>query len=359
MWIAVRILLAIVVFCWNLFSRERAVKERRVSNNREWAYGEDRGKNSRTHVYFGMAFREPVYFSITKESDVDRFFEHIGFSEKFMTGDGTFDHEAYISCDHPTIHQTLQSDEKMRQAIETLLDSGVTKIFADGHNIWACQGNVDPTQTQLEALGVLANELNKIDTSSLLLVHDPFTWKAFAASALIWSLATYGWTGLSPTQTECIAPFSIDGGLLWHGLKIGIFIAIIALVLIIGVFRGSSRGHRIIVESFFVLLLGLPAFGMAVTSDINISLDKSQPEVVCTRVLSKEQIYHSTRHGHYYTYHLRIMPTQDQEHPDLCRRVQVPCDLYERVAGGSNVSVVVRQGALSHPWVENISLASR
>src|SRR5262245_33599375 len=94
-------------------------------------------------------------------------------------------------------------------------------------------------------------------------------------------------------------------GVVGLGLMFGLA-AFIALIVFISTWlRGSSRGHRVIVESALVLALGLPVSAAALVADTNRAFDRAPPVHVSRKVSSCERRQHrSAKRRKHYSYHL-------------------------------------------------------
>jgi len=107
----------------------------------------------------------------------------------------------------------------------------------------------------------------------------------------------------------------------------------ILLGLIVLWMRGSSRGHRVIVESALVLLLGLPVTGIQIVGDTNRALDDAPSE----RITRAVQQCEAERRG-----------------PDLPRSIETTRDVCRAAYAHGEIELEIGPGRWRLPWFRRI-----
>jgi hypothetical protein len=120
--------------------------------------------------------------------------------------------------------------------------------------------------------------------------------------------------------------------------------------------RGSSRGHRIIVESAIVLVLGLPVAGIQVVGDSNRALDDAPPALVTRTIGYCEVREHRGRRGRrWYSYHVWLAPAVEHPAgPSLPAEIEVTRSICNRAAAGDAIELEIGPGRWSIPWYRSI-----
>lgn len=103
---------------------------------------------------------------------------------------------------------------------------------------------------------------------------------------MIYGISIYAWSGFAEwsfsREAVHLSPFLV----LRFGLLLGTVLAIVLIRIIIALMKGSSRGHRIIIESSMVLCLSFLIGGIQVVSDLNTALDENSPVEVKVNITS-------------------------------------------------------------------------
>lgn len=354
MWFALRILTLIAVYVYKLCWRRQAVDTledfRGIPSLRK--VHTHKGRFQR--AYLGLAYEGPLRFQLTTEGGWDSFFKGIGLAAEQQAGDPRFDGEVYITCDQVALGETLRAHPAARDAVLRLLHHGVDRIFSDGAAVWAeTKEENHHVPGILENLQSLRAALLQVDANSLHSRLDAFFWKAVAIESLVWSIAAYGIPGFIELtwnrDTVYLAAWPVfRTGFLWS-------LAVLAglLVLVIALLRGSSRGHRVIVESVAVLLIGVPFSTVQAVSDINIHLDDTPPTLVHSAVKAKNIEVNRERRRSSTHYYLDLVPTSPGGQA-LEGTIEVEPSLYHAVAEGKQVTARLRAGRLGFRWIESI-----
>jgi hypothetical protein len=117
--------------------------------------------------------------------------------------------------------------------------------------------------------------------------------------------------------------------------------------------RGSSRAHRVFLESLLALGIGVPPSSLVVASDLNIALDRSTPTVVTTTVRSKFVTVTRGKGGPRNHFHFAL-GAREPATISVPTQMEVSSPTYGSVAEGGRVAIVMRNGALGVPWVQEI-----
>lgn len=301
-----------------------------------------------------------VFLRLSLEGALDRFFKAAGFSREFQTGEEQFDRRIYIACDHPAIETLLQESREVRAAILDLLRNDDASIHADGEYLWVRRpGDTLPSAMEVQHLATIRAGFAEIPSDSFRLLRDSFFWRALLVQSIAWSLAFYG----LPAVIEMIVrwePLYFDWGpVIRLGLlaAAGLFAGLAFLAWLI--LRGSSRAHRVFVESLVVLTIGVPLSSIEMVSDANILLDHSAAQEISVMVDSKYTTTSRGRRGRRTThYHLRLNPAVDAA-VKIPNEFTVSSAVYSQAARGSHLTIAVREGAFHFPWVEQIRVGNR
>ena len=234
----------------------------------------ERVKKNSIDIYFEIDCDIYAMFKIAKENKVDKFFKAIGFSQEFQTGDVRFDKKIYLMSDHSTFNQLLKSQPETREIIHSIIELGCQSICSDGKKIWVhFKKQVIDSKPVLVLMVKFFHQLQLIEKNKIKRFKDPFVWKAIFTEALVWSILSYAFAGIFEFTMNDESLYLYPWNLFYHGLKFGGVIALGLLIFIYVIFNGSSRGHRIMMESFVLLGLSIPTAGISLVSDLNIHLD--------------------------------------------------------------------------------------
>jgi len=355
MWLVLRILTVVGVYLWKFLWRQQSIDETAPFRDTQRVKKLVTNKRSFVKIFRGLGYTGPLRFQITEEGWGDSFFKNLGLAVEQQTGDGQFDEDYYLTCDQPMLGEVLRDHPAARRAVDRVFRCGAKRIFSDGANVWADIREEEHDENEVwDALHELRAALLKADPTHERSRLDAFFWKAVGVESLVWSIAGYGVPGFIELtwNRSTIYPDAtpiFKAGLLWSvGVLAGLFGVIVLLL------RGSSRGHRILAESFLVLLVGVPLAMVQTASDVNIHLDTSAPLLVESRVAHKNTEVRRRRRGGSTThYYLQLAATGPHRHLPL-DRTEVERSLYDAVAKNSLMIVTLRAGRLNCPWIESI-----
>ncbi|MDB4960065.1 MAG: hypothetical protein JWP01_64 [Myxococcales bacterium] len=358
MWIAFRLLLAVIGYLIRQLGRGSL--GRPVGFYEGIEYSEHVGKQKGKVLGFrlGMPRRSPTWVRMHPESAVDRFFKRIGVANEIQTGDEAFDDTVYVMCDHPYVAAILQETPALRRAIRDLFDAGYRRVQFNGSMVIIQHAGSDlPMPRDLQLLKALHTASAKLEDEMPSRFADPFLWKALLVEGMIWGILGYA-IGAVVEMAWHREDFHLDHGAV---VKLGLMVAaatfVVLVALIIATMRGSSRGHRVIVESALVLLLGLPAAGIQITGDTNRALDDA-PALPILRTASEceVRVQRGRRNRQSYSYHLWL--AQEGEVPDvpLPQEIEVTKRLCDVTTPGDVVQISVGRGRWGIPWYRKITV---
>ena len=356
MWIAIRLFLAIVV----LFRRQILAWNPRTPTGQinSVPYFQVLHYKPKTKIIdeflIGIDLPTSVRFHFKSENEFDRFFTHVGLADEFQTGDSAFDRKVYIACDHPAMHRRLKQDKTLRNLIVDALNHGFTNIRGDGNRLWMERdSDREPTAEDLRLLGDLQSSLSKLAKAPEGL-FDPFFTRVLFIETLIWSIGAYALGALVEPVFHTFSHVN-PMNLMWLGLLIGFGLMLGIGVLVIALLRGSSQGHRVILESGIVLILSLPCAGPMLVSDLNRHLDQTTPELVSREITGKD-LRKSSGKRKSTTYYLLFEGPGSIPDIPLPERMSVSGGLYYRAQTGGYLDCLVHRGALGLPWYDNLSV---
>ncbi len=363
MWILIKLTLSLIGLLFRFWGRFSDLEEKRSKNLNGVPYflkfdSEERNKTQViTATYFGFEIDSKVIFDITEESRWDIFFKAIGFSEEFQTGDQLFDKHFYISSDNAAVKRFLRSEEIIRAEIMNLFTEGCLKIYCSRSIVWFKFSGDQALKKEL--IGLCNNLQEKISEALKLVRHlksDPFEFKTLVIEGLIYSLAIYSIAGFSEFYffegDVHLTPFLV----VRLGVIVGVGAALFLIFVIYLFMRGSSRSHRIIIESAMVLGISLPAGGFIAVSDINKNLDESEAHIVHAKVENIYMTEHRSRKRRTtYTYHMNISTQIEPDGIKIPTKIKISESLFSRLSVGSGVIIRVKEGYLHYPWFEDIS----
>ncbi len=359
MWIIFRFALAAAAFGIQFVSKYSSL----YSSNGKYKqikYFQNISRNSKSkkinHFDIGFEVKLHIMFTFYLENENDHFFKRLGLSNEFQTGDIDFDRKIYIACDHPFLLDILKNNEVVRQSIKNLFLNGFTRIYSDGNVLWANKLiHREPNNNEKDLLFDLLNQFNALDSSIPNRFTDQFFWKAVVVQGLTWSIAA------SAIGSFFEYFFRLENGYLenFKLYQYGIIAAIALFIIFFGLtflfLKGSSRGHKIIIESAILLLIGLPTLGFQVISDLNKSLDQSNPEIYLKKIITTEAHKHTYhRRGRtrtWYTYHIIIDNSKDNFIP---HSFEVNFSTYQQASYAKQLEIDVAKGWLNIKWYKQL-----
>ncbi|MFN0253890.1 MAG: hypothetical protein ACKV2T_43905 [Kofleriaceae bacterium] len=325
MWLFIRLMLALAGFAIRTLARGDKRPDTGEYEGTPYRSSIRTRKGSTTGFEISMQRATPTWIRLHAESAADRAFKAMGIANEIQTGDEEFDKKVYVTCDHPHVATVLTESKELRDTIRAMLEAGYSKVFFDGTRLRADrQADYVPTTRDLQMLHAVWTASWKLSDAPPSRFGDRFLWKALLVEGVIWSVAGYA-IGATVELFWAKEDYHLDRAAVWKlGLiTSGVAFAILLLVIALWM-RGSSRGHRIIVESAIVLLLALPISSIQVVSDTNRSFDGSAPVIIDTTYSECEIREHRGRRGRRsYSYHLYLngpatLPSKIETTRELC-----------------------------------------
>ena len=359
MFIIIRIIVSAVAF----FIRFTGIFSAKPVLNRNQA-GRSYGVKINRHKgrFVSMELSSPLetsfLFKLTRESSVDQLAKRLGISHEMHSGEAGFDEAVYVASDHPALHQALKSRQKFRDAVSKLLEfGGYSSVQGDGKFLKLVTKSYEaPSEEDLALMFLLVDELKAADQVVLQRRFDPFVIRALLVEAAVWSLAAYAITsGLEFAFSSNISSFVRSYDLLVPGILLTVAVLGLLFGFIVMFLRGSSRSHRVIVESFILLLISLPICGFQAAKDINEGLDISTPIEARLEVTRKWQEKLRGRRGSvYYVYHLYFRPLNAAARHLGVETTKVSYSTFNGVTEGQEVLMLIGPGWLHIPWIREL-----
>jgi len=352
MWIIIRLFLAVVAYLMRLRLPTLSPEAPHQLGGMSYFVDLTERKGKVTRFSIGTPLAAP-WFRLSHEGGPDRFFKAVGMAREAESGDPEFDRLVYVAGDHPAVHALLRKSEPARVAIQEALAAGFTRISSNG----ACltldhpEGR-NPKQDELALLGRLRAALVRLEGSRANPFADGFLWKVVVVEAAVWSILAYAIGGFVELFFNKQDYHLQTGSLIRYGLGAALVLFVLLFGAIAVFLRGSSRGHRILVESAIVLALGLPIAGLQLVSDLNRGLDGGT-EVVFTRKIRDVEKRRSRRSTSYY---LHLAGRSAGEPTGLPAKIKVEHALYEQASPGALAAVHVAPGWLGLPWYRRIEI---
>jgi hypothetical protein len=309
-------------------------------------------------VVISVELPDEVHFRVRAENKFDRFAKWLGIADELQTKDERFDQAVYVVSDDAVLFSLLAGDAVLREEILQLVSAncsvqclrGKLLVEMDNRGFDYSQSNQDVARV---ASGLVLQTLLKIRT------------RIKASGAQIWSsdrdprerLETFLLTltsilgmagvvaffyGLGEGMPRQIVRANIER----YGVEAGLATSIVFILLLIVALRVCSRTHLILME---VILIGLPSawfISDAAFDWSNRALDHS-PEVVTTVTIESK---YTTRNRHSTSYFVVIHNWPDER---AIRHFSVQQPVYNAVAGGDCVQIVLHDGRFHDPWISS------
>ncbi len=354
MWVAFRLALAVLGFVIRQLSHRR---KRKIDG---WYEGvgsfEDRDRQT-----IGMERRSPTWMRCHAERPVDQLFKRLGIANEVETGDDRFDDLVYVTCDHPYIQALLVESPELRDALVQVFEAGYSRVVFNGSTVAIRRTDgIRPTARDWQLLKQLHAASARLEDELPRRFADPFLWKALVIEGVIWGLAGYAVSVFVSLRSLKEENIHVSAGAV---ISLGLMVAAIAFVMLSGLIvltmRGSSRGHRVIVESALLLLLSLPITAIGVVGDTNRALDNAAPTLINRTHTHCEKRAHQGRTGTSYTYHLWLEPTAESEGPTLPSSFKISRELCAVALPGGTVSLTIGPGRWGLPWYRRVQIRKR
>lgn len=308
---------------------------------------------------FRFEYKSLSLFKLSGESEIDLYFKKLGFANEVQTGDIDFDQKIYVASDSSLFRNQLIAEPQLRKMVLNLFNLGCESIEGNGQFIsFSFSNDKSKDQNLKEQADLFFSELSMINKSSKAKLNDTFSYKVLLAESIIWSVAAYSWTSYFGwafgTGELHLNPFL----LVVCGLILGMALLVFMVFLVAKFFKGSSRGHRIFIESIFVLGLSVPIAGISLFHDINTFYDNNLPVVIEVKVISLEEKIHRSRSNKTSkSYHLEIQNNPKLDPYKLKTKWKISSDQYNSIGSNQNVQFKIKPGRLFLPWIQSIDAA--
>ena len=357
MWLVIRLLIAIGAGVIRFLSPTWRGKPTGIAGGRAAYQSVSKTKSGKiTGFRLGVGLDTGFVFDFHKESQTDHFFKWLGLSDEVQTGDSSFDQKIYVACDHLGLHDILTFEPRARAAILAALDAGYDRIRSDGRVLWMRkEAEKEPGPEDFAPLVEIAESLSCLERRDGHRVHipRPFALRFIIVEAVVWSIFGYAASSWITLSYDFGWSYFEYGRLLWLGTLSAAFAMAALFGLIVVFLRGSSRAHRILVESGILLTLALPVTGVSVVSDINANARGGAPVRVDCEIVSKQKVTRRKRRGGKTTdYYINLAPPASRPIGfDAPRRVQVDYGDYAAAEPKGTLIMQIEPGALGIPWI--------
>lgn len=301
MWVIFRFFGMLLV--WNTWLKHKskryqsAASEKRKINNRDlFIYFKKRYvRNSKTIL--GVPLKRSSQFKIHPETASDRFFKSWGMANELQCGDVAFDRKVYLETDAKALIQELSGNERAREVIIEIFKERGLVITADTDWLEIELMDITRETKKLEELLVeLATWLDSVPSKTYALFKDPFFYKALTAEFIFTGIAFYGITSF---LMDMWRDYLLDTNILFSkSIKLTAISFLILIPFNFWFLGGSSRSHRLILENFFYILIGVPLACFYLVSDANQAWDKGETSTYSLPIIER----HTSRYTGYNRY---------------------------------------------------------
>ena len=280
MWVIIRFFGLLLLWNnWLKFKKkryEKAASDKHKVDDKEVLVYFEKKFCSEKKTYIGIELKRESFFKIHPETASDRWFKSVGMSTELQTGDSGFDKKVYLESDAPSFVNELGNDVFARETVLSLFKSGVTKIVCEKDwlevHLDGERRDTDEIQHLLVSFG---KWLDLIPSRKYSLFKDPFFFKALSAEFIFTGIAFYA--AIEFIRYTFYGLPDIDTHILYsHAIKFTLLSFAILIPFNFSLLKGSSRGHRLILENMFYILLGVPLACFYLVSDANRAWDKSE-----------------------------------------------------------------------------------
>ncbi len=312
----------------------------------------------------------PFTFKLVREGDGSRLAKAIGLSVELQVGDPEFDECVYVVSDDPLFCRTLKKGPALRERILTLFRMGegirLIELHCAGGRLWGrfsiLQAGDDAAASEALArtvptLRAIADALAQVEVRASDHLRDPFVRRAAVVLACSTALFLYGMLSLfrplfdRPEATlvpnEALVTSLAISVPLWGGL-------IAATVYFLG---RSARAHIVLLEVLVMGGVGAFLSGYSLAKDLNVALDRAPAQEVRVPVARHERVLARDHRGRQRTRH--YLHVRDWTGEAGLRKLSVKWDLYEDSVRAGELRLLVREGGLGMPWLEEIEPVPR
>jgi hypothetical protein len=310
--------------------------------------------HSKYHSSILIPFKSRFIFKLNPEKQFDKILKSLGLAKEFQTGNKEFDDRIYLASDSLTLNKHLAEDSDFINLVIELSKMGFDQIVVDGNYFRLKFSKEQSYDNDFLARAVkIFHILEAIEKKWHGKFLDAFATKYILAEAILWSIAGYGISSLIEFSEGGDIYYNIFS-LLKQGLIYGGVASLFSIIIIFYHFRGSSRGHRIIIECVVIILLGIPASAVGLLSDLNRKFDHGKTMKI--ELLIEDKIITVSRNRRRTTKHYKLQLAQKNNYRfyQLPSTLEVEIDLYELASPGNFLIVEVAPGRFNHPWYKTM-----
>jgi hypothetical protein len=304
-----------------------------------------------------IPFKSRFIFKLNPETQFDKFLKGLGLAKEFQTGNKEFDDRIYLASDSLTLNKHLAEDIDFINLVIELSKIGFDQIVVDGNN-FRLKFSKDKLyeNNYLHRAVKIFHILESIEKKWHGKFLDAFAWKYILTEGLLWSIAGYA-VSILIEFSEGVAVYYDIFPLVKEGLIIGAITAITLIVFIFYQFRGSSRGHRIIIECAVIIIFAIPISTIDLICVLNEKLDHSKTVKIELLIEDKKiTVTHSRRRTTRY-YRLELAQKNHYRIYQIPPTLDVESDLYELASIGDYLIIEVSPGRLKHPWYKKMTVS--
>ena len=313
--------------------------------------------HSKHHSSLLIPLKSRFIFKLNPEKIWDKFLKSLGLAKEFQTGNKEFDDRIYLASDSLTLNKHLAEDSDFINLVLELSKIGFDQIVVDGNyfRLKFSKDKIYDTNFLSKAVKIFQS-LEAIEKKWYGRFSDAFAAKYILAEAVLWSIAGYGISCFLEMFNGVSVYYDL-WSLLKQGLIYGGVAALLSIIIIFYQFRGSSRGHRIIIECILIILLGIPASGVGLLSDLNTKLDHKQTMKIELLIEDKRITVSRNRRTTTTHYKLELAQKNNYRFYQLPSTLEVESDLYERANVGDFLIVEVAPGRFNYPWYKKMTVS--
>lgn len=361
MWIVIRLILTLVFALYRVYQRLNPQQQPAAGHLNGTPYYVELFRSKEgdiTGFELGIPLPTQCLFKFQMEGMFTGLCKSLGIITEYQTGDVNFDKKVYLACDHPVLLQQLADSSQSREIILELLGRRMfNSVWSDGSILWtSASSDKEPSEHVIQRMLQLAASLQPVCQAATS-QKTPFFWRFLWVEALVWSLFGYAASALLENRFSHHDYHLYYSDIVKYGLITAAVLLVILMLIIRLALRKSSRGHTILAESFFVLLLALPLCGMQLISDVNRYFDSAeaqQSEALIGSVYTKSGRGRKNFFEPLTTYHLKLETPPVLFNRQVPEKIEVTEDLYNVAASGKLLRLRVKPGFLGLPWYEQL-----
>lgn len=305
---------------------------------------------------FEVRISSPAFasFAIRRENWFDRLGKFLGLALEIHTGDAKFDETYYVESDAPRITETQLGDERVREAMASILSLGFTSVSHRDQQLIAQWKPFQPKAAFTQAIH--QNAAGALALLNRSLVHAPFDAQSETAArvrresirktSMIVAIAIAVTGVISVVLGMNIYQPVEELRFLAYSLRYATPALIVALAATFKAFAGTSTGHRDATKCGGLLFVGLPCLVFGTLMFFNARHDNGLPTERSALVAQKRSERRGKSNGRrYYARVYSWVDPQDYEQFSLNQR-----EYDSIVPGRTELIIKTRPGRLGYEW---------